>query len=68
MRMRRDTGSREYPESMSVRYSHVRFRGEEFRVHSDFTVNAGFDKLYAGLKKPSLSRFGETDDRGDELI
>jgi L(+)-tartrate dehydratase beta subunit len=31
-------------------------------------VNAGFARLYEGLKKPSLSRFGETDDRSDELI
>jgi L(+)-tartrate dehydratase beta subunit len=31
-------------------------------------VNAGLDKLYAGLKPPSLARFGETDDRDDELI
>ena len=31
-------------------------------------VNARFESLYAGLKKPSLSRFGETDDRSDELI
>jgi len=28
----------------------------------------GFDKLYEGLKKPALSRYGETDDRSDELI
>ena len=31
-------------------------------------VNAGIDKLYEGLKPPSLSRYGETDDRGQELI
>ncbi len=31
-------------------------------------INANLDRLYAGLKKPSLSRFGETDDRSDELI
>ena len=31
-------------------------------------VNARVESLYAGLKKPSLSRFGETDDRSDELI
>jgi L(+)-tartrate dehydratase beta subunit len=31
-------------------------------------VNAGFARLYEGLRKPSLSRFGETDDRSDELI
>ena len=31
-------------------------------------VNDRFESLYADLKKPSLSRFGETDDRSDELI
>ncbi len=31
-------------------------------------INANLDRLYAGLKKPSLSRFGETDERSDELI
>ncbi len=31
-------------------------------------VNANLEKIYAGLKKPALSRYGETDDRKDELI
>ena len=31
-------------------------------------INANLEKLYAGLKAPALSRFGETDDRKDELI
>ena len=31
-------------------------------------INAGLEKLYDGLKAPALSRFGETDDRKDELI
>ena len=31
-------------------------------------INANIDKLYDGLKAPALSRFGETDDRKDELI
>ncbi len=31
-------------------------------------VNQNLEKLYAGLKPPALSRFGETDDRKDELI
>lgn len=31
-------------------------------------INANLEKLYAGLKPPALSRFGETDDRSDELI
>ena len=31
-------------------------------------INAGLGKLYEGLRKPSLSRFGESDERSDELI
>lgn len=31
-------------------------------------VNAKLGRLYEGLKQPSLARFGETDDRSDELI
>ncbi len=31
-------------------------------------INANIGKLYEGLKAPALSRFGETDDREDELI
>ncbi|MGI9303342.1 MAG: fumarate hydratase C-terminal domain-containing protein [Gammaproteobacteria bacterium] len=31
-------------------------------------INAKIDSLYEGLKKPALSRFGETDDKTDELI
>jgi L(+)-tartrate dehydratase beta subunit len=31
-------------------------------------VNQGIGRLYEGLKAPSLSRYGETDDRGEELI
>jgi L(+)-tartrate dehydratase beta subunit len=31
-------------------------------------INANMEALYAGLKAPALSRFGETDDRKDELI
>jgi len=31
-------------------------------------VNAGIEALYEGLKKPALSRFGETDNKTDELI
>ena len=40
-KMRSDFARREYPEMMSVRYSHVRFKKEPFGIHSDFTVNAG---------------------------
>lgn len=31
-------------------------------------INAQLKKLYKGLKPPALSRFGETDERSDELI
>ena len=31
-------------------------------------VNENLEKLYSGLKAPALSRYGETDDRKDELI
>ncbi len=31
-------------------------------------VNAGLGKLYEGTKPPALHRFGETDDREDEVI
>ena len=31
-------------------------------------VNLKLEKLYEGLKPPALSRYGETDDRNDELI
>ncbi len=31
-------------------------------------VNANLEKVYAGLKRPALARYGETDDRKDELI
>jgi L(+)-tartrate dehydratase beta subunit len=38
-----------------------------FEQHSKL-INANLDELYSGLKAPALSRFGETDDRKDELI
>ena len=31
-------------------------------------VNQNIDKLYEGLKTPALHRYGETDDRKDELL
>ena len=31
-------------------------------------INAGLDKVYEGLGPPALGRFGETDDRSDELV
>jgi L(+)-tartrate dehydratase beta subunit len=35
--------------------------------HGD-TVNERLEKLYEGLKPPALHRFGETDDRKDEIL
>ena len=40
-KMRRDFETREFPERMAVRYSHVRFRREPFGIHPDFTASAG---------------------------
>ena len=31
-------------------------------------VNANLEKMYAGLKAPALARYGETNNRKDELI
>ncbi|HIP80602.1 MAG TPA: fumarate hydratase, partial [Kiloniellaceae bacterium] len=31
-------------------------------------VNKGIGKLYEGLKPPALHRYGETDDREDEVM
>ena len=31
-------------------------------------INAGLGEVYEGLKPPALGRFGETDDRSDELV
>jgi L(+)-tartrate dehydratase beta subunit len=31
-------------------------------------INANLEEMYAGLKAPALARYGETDDRKDELI
>ncbi len=31
-------------------------------------INQGIEALYAGLKRPALARYGETDDRRDELM
>ena len=38
-----------------------------FEQHSR-EINSGLARLYQGLQPPALSRFGETDDREDELI
>ncbi len=39
--LRQDFATRQTPERMAVRYSHVRFRREPFQVHPDFSVSAG---------------------------
>lgn len=38
-----------------------------FEQHGQL-INANLEKLYEGLKAPALGRYGETDDRKDELI
>lgn len=38
-----------------------------FAQHAE-TINAGIEKLYAELKPPALHRYGETDDRKDEVM
>ena len=38
-----------------------------FAQHAE-VINAGIDKLYAGLKPPALHRYGETDNRKDEVM
>ncbi len=42
--------------------------GNSLFERNNQVVNAGLAALYDGLKTPSLARFGETDDRTDELI
>lgn len=43
-------------------------RGNSLFETNNKAVNKNIDRLYAGLKKPALSRFGETDDKTEELI
>jgi L(+)-tartrate dehydratase beta subunit len=38
-----------------------------FAQHGEI-INAGIEKLYAGLKPPALHRYGETDDRRNEVM
>lgn len=56
-RLRRDFQQREFPERMAVRYSHVRFRKEPFRIHPDFTVSAGGYCVFVydleGVRRPA---------------
>ena len=43
-------------------------QGNSLFERNNAEINAGLAKLYEGLRPPSLSRFGETDDRSEELI
>ncbi|MBO6559772.1 MAG: fumarate hydratase C-terminal domain-containing protein [Nisaea sp.] len=43
-------------------------QGNSLFERNNREINAGIEKLYEGLKKPSLQRYGETDDREQELI
>ncbi len=42
--------------------------GNSLFVKHERAVNAKLEKLYAGLKPPALKRYGETTNRGDEVI
>jgi L(+)-tartrate dehydratase beta subunit len=43
-------------------------KGDSLFERTNRQLEASIDKAYDGLKRPSLGRFGETDDRKDELI
>ncbi len=43
-------------------------RGDSLFERTNRQLEAGIERAYEGLKKPILGRFGETDDRKDELI
>ncbi len=43
-------------------------KGESLFQRQGEQINQGIEALYAGLKPPSLARYGETDDRRDELV
>jgi len=43
-------------------------RGNSLFEQQGRLINANLEKVYAGLKAPALARYGETDDRKDELI
>ena len=42
--------------------------GNSLFERNNKVINQGLARVYEGLKAPSLARFGETDDRRDELI
>ncbi len=43
-------------------------KGNSLFEQNNKEINANIEKLYAGLRPPSLSRYGETDNKRDELI
>lgn len=43
-------------------------KGNSLFEKNNAEINASIDKLYSGLRQPSLSRYGETDNKRDELI
>ena len=43
-------------------------QGDSLFERTNRQLEAGIERAYEGLKKPILGRFGETDDRKDELI
>lgn len=43
-------------------------RGNSLFEQHNQIINAGIDVLYQGLKPPTLHRYGETDDRRQELM
>ena len=49
-------------------HAHRTAQRRELVRRNNATVNAGRAKLYEGLSPPALRRFGETDDRSEELI
>lgn len=56
-KLKNDYAKREYPERMAVRYSHVRFKKGDFKIHYDFTVNAGGYNVFIydlnGVRRPA---------------
>jgi len=43
-------------------------QGNSLFVQHERAINTRLEKLYAGLKPPALKRYGETTNRGDEVI
>ena len=43
-------------------------QGRSLFESNNATINQNIERLYAGLKKPALARFGETGNKTDELI